>query len=513
MPGGIHPPIEAVLSWPVPHYDEPVTRPMVSTMLACILGPISLFVVFARLWVRVYMQHNPDLDDWAMLAAVPFIIALTIMLPLGSDRYGFNRHIWDTRPHYFVIQRKLILAIETTFCIGAGLIKISILLFYRRLSSRAVSTPFKWTTWISIVFIAAYSLAFSLVPIFGCNPISAFWNQVNIVYQFDKNYTYTCFDEAADVVTASAISTAQDLLTAVLPTFIYWHLQIPVRQKIALSFLFAIAYGVVALGAMRLYATWRIFYDSYDVTWVGWELWIWTLLELHVGVICANAPALKAFFRQFFKVPKSLAPSSAPWRSTNDPMTTSGGRSSVASTVLFWKKACRAEKGYISDPYNHTTTVDQHGRVRIKKETRISQSFTVHGVIPDTASIDDATQLADTDFEMGILRGGTPPRSSQASTSTSLSLLSSSFPSVEDDLYALPPMSSSSPSSTMPRHHHQHTPSHIANWRAFAPRTPSPVARRAQNTLKLFPANNDQGLRGDAPDWRSWSGGSDLRHR
>ncbi|PVI02442.1 hypothetical protein DM02DRAFT_492362, partial [Periconia macrospinosa] len=300
MPGGIHPPIEVILSWPVPNYDDPVTRPMVGTVLASIFGPISLFLVFARLWVRIYMQRNPDWDDWAMLAAVVIRACGVTHLCTASDRFRFNRHVWDVEPHYYVKQRKLILAIETLFCIGAGLIKISILLFYRRLSSRAISNKFKWTTWFTIGFIAAYSIAFSLVPIFGCQPISAFWDQINVTKQFDPNYKYKCFNEAADVVTANAISTAQDLLTAILPTFIYYHLQIPLRQKIALGFIFAIAYGVVALGAMRLYYTWQIFYGTYDVTWVGWELWIWTLLEIHVGVMCANAPALKAFFKHYF---------------------------------------------------------------------------------------------------------------------------------------------------------------------------------------------------------------------
>src|SRR5690242_20150035 len=40
---------------------------------------------------------------------------------------------------------------------------------------------------------------------------------------------------------------------------------------------------------------------TYDVTWVASEIWLWSLLELNIGCMCANAPALRILFE---KVPK-----------------------------------------------------------------------------------------------------------------------------------------------------------------------------------------------------------------
>ena len=184
-------------------------------------------------------------------------------------------------PQYYVVQRKLVLTIETVFCVASGLIKISILLFYRRLSSRVVSRTFQWATWISIYFIAAYSIAFTLVPIFICTPVSAFWDQNNIA-KIAEGYTYKCLNEGADVLAAGVISSIQDLLTALLPTFLYWNLKIPLRQKVALFGIFATGYCVVAIGVLRAYASWRIFFSTYDVTWVAGENFLWTMLELHM---------------------------------------------------------------------------------------------------------------------------------------------------------------------------------------------------------------------------------------
>lgn len=193
------------------------------------------------------------------------------------------------------------MAIYVLYSMASGLIKLSILLFYRRLSSRAISPAFRWTMRIAILVIGGYSIAFSIVPIFACRPISAFWDQVD----FDKlarGYKWTCINEGAEVVANGIISTVQDLVVAFLPTILCWNLQIPLRQKIALYSIFALGYTSVAVGAMRTYQAYRLFFTTYDVTWVASDAWLWSLLELHIGSMCANAPALKIFFEKVLKV-------------------------------------------------------------------------------------------------------------------------------------------------------------------------------------------------------------------
>jgi hypothetical protein len=47
------------------------------------------------------------------------------------------------------------------------------------------------------------------------------------------------------------------------------------QQKIALYFVFAVSYLAVALGAMRTYSSYRLFFETYDVTWVAGDIWLW----------------------------------------------------------------------------------------------------------------------------------------------------------------------------------------------------------------------------------------------
>ena len=70
MPGGIHPPLEVMATWPTPNYRHAVTRPQTMPILACVLGPITICLLLARLWVRICMQKNAGMDDWLMVAAL-----------------------------------------------------------------------------------------------------------------------------------------------------------------------------------------------------------------------------------------------------------------------------------------------------------------------------------------------------------------------------------------------------------------------------------------------------------
>ena len=299
-----------------------------------------------------------------------------------------------------VASRIYVLVILCTFCVAAGFIKISILLFYRRLSSRVVSNAFRWTTWLTISFIVGYTIAFTVAPILGCHPISAFWDQVDSSKIF-RGYTYRCFDEGADVFTASVISAFQDLITAVLPTFLFWDLRIPTRQKIALFGIFAIGYGVVALGILRAYYSWVTYYTSYDVTWVSWPMFLISMLELHVGCFCANAPTFKVFFNHFLgeRISSSIKRSHGSRKIDSNKSTTS---TLDKVGVFFSKNSGKSgsesgsfdKKGYISD-INTGVSVDAHGGVFVQKAFQIDSEPSVPARPASHATMRQSTDTAD----------------------------------------------------------------------------------------------------------------------
>jgi len=77
-----------------------------------------------------------------------------------------------------------------------------------------------------------------------------------------------------------------------LPTLI--QARLPPGQRIALMVLFGCGLFVVFGAIMRTYWIWVVVEETYDVTWEGFHLWIWTAVEVHLGLICGCIPCLKA---------------------------------------------------------------------------------------------------------------------------------------------------------------------------------------------------------------------------
>ncbi|PVH92815.1 hypothetical protein DM02DRAFT_477774, partial [Periconia macrospinosa] len=383
MPGGIHPPLEVIASWPAPNYHNPARRPRATTYLACVMSPIATFFIFARLWVRFYMQRNAGWDDWLMVAATPFIIALFVLIPYTADYPEPAMHIWDVDLTIFTRQRKLLLVIEEVFVVGTGLVKVSILLFFRRLGSRGVSKTFRIATWVAIITTALSTVAFAIAPLVGCRPLSAYWDQVDVI-KIATGYQYHCFDEAADITVAGIISTIQDVVATIFPNLIYWKAQIPIRQKVALFSIFAIGYVVAIFGALRTYSLAYLFYGTYDVSWQLWEIYNWATLELHFGILCANAPALKVFVKRYLNITeivrsKESSKSRSQQKSANSNNTNSSrptvpsskGTSSKGpgSKIAFWRNSF-AHHGYVSQPTQ--ISVDEHGGIRVNTDVDVT---------------------------------------------------------------------------------------------------------------------------------------------
>jgi hypothetical protein len=318
-------------------------------------------------------------------------------------------HIWDVDLTLFVIQRKLILTIEVLFVVGTGLVKVSILLFFRRLGSRGTSKAFRITTWVAIGFQIASTTAFFISPLAGCRPISAYWEQSSVI-NIALGRKFNCNNEGAALAAAGIVSTVQDVVCALLPNFIYWKATIPFRQKVALMAIFATAYGAAAFGALRTHATYVLFFETYDVSWQLWEIWNWTLLELHIGVICANAPAFKAFAKRYFDVKSLLsngqdssqAKSSQAKSSQTASQTNSNPLGKSRAKLAMWKSSL-ANHGYYSQETQ--LSVNDLGGVQVREE--LDEDTLNNPKNPEGSNWSHGHDTND-DFELGILKNAIP---------------------------------------------------------------------------------------------------------
>lgn len=70
MPGGIHPTLEVIASWPRPNYVNPERKGWGLVITTIVLFTLALFTVLARLWARFVLLRNPGLDDLVIVLAM-----------------------------------------------------------------------------------------------------------------------------------------------------------------------------------------------------------------------------------------------------------------------------------------------------------------------------------------------------------------------------------------------------------------------------------------------------------
>lgn len=136
------------------------------------------------------------------------------------------------------------MAIELSYMVGSTLVKISILFLYRRLAG-SITTKFVYGVWACMAFCIASFVAFLLAVFFTCSPTDR-----------DNN----CNDEGAILVSATAVSTIQDIIICFLPIFLIQNLHMPRRQKLALAGIFGLGLITSVCGVMRLYYLVMVYY-------------------------------------------------------------------------------------------------------------------------------------------------------------------------------------------------------------------------------------------------------------
>lgn len=127
--------------------------------------------------------------------------------------------------------------------VASTLIKVSILFLYRRLAG-SLTNKFVYAVWACMAFCIASFVAFLLAVFFICSPT-------------DRD---GCDDEGIVLVTATSVSTVQDLIISFLPVFLIRNLQMPRRQKLALGGIFGLGLLTTVCGIMRTYYLITVYY-------------------------------------------------------------------------------------------------------------------------------------------------------------------------------------------------------------------------------------------------------------
>jgi hypothetical protein len=126
-------------------------------------------------------------------------------------------------------------------------IKLSALIFYRRLVKETFSKRFLYITWVAIFALVASTIILFFAFITTCDPMDAYWKQVYPDYK--KLTKFTCRSQESLLV-INEISTGfniiSDIYSIVIPTLLVTKSRLTNRQRIAVMLLLGVGSMYVA---------------------------------------------------------------------------------------------------------------------------------------------------------------------------------------------------------------------------------------------------------------------------
>lgn len=119
------------------------------------------------------------------------------------------------------------MGITMTYCTSVSFAKLSILVFYLRLSPER---KFRIGVYALIGLTATYTVTYIVVILLVCRPVELNW---------DLSVEGECFSRMAPMMTLSVANIVIDFAILLIPVHVVVPLQMPRRQKVSLIFLFA----------------------------------------------------------------------------------------------------------------------------------------------------------------------------------------------------------------------------------------------------------------------------------
>lgn len=179
--------------------------------------------------------------------------------------------------------------------------KTSILVFYLTLGKN--QRVFRYCTYATLLVVNVAGLALTLLNLFRCHPISAGFMPVPVPLA-------QCTDIVVLYLSSSPVNISTDIAILFLPMPILTSMILPRKQKIILIVTFSFGVFVAVVDIIRiayLQSAFQIslselgtenpthtgFFRRGDFSWYASYSFMWSAIEVHVGIMCACVPALK----------------------------------------------------------------------------------------------------------------------------------------------------------------------------------------------------------------------------
>ncbi|KAF7125862.1 hypothetical protein CNMCM5793_002155 [Aspergillus hiratsukae] len=257
--------------------------------IAGVVGGVLAVLAFAlRMMARLPCCGGQfGMDDLAMIVTVSMVIPLSGLSVVLAD-LGLGKDMWTVPPDDITHILYIYFYDELLYLAIIPLTKISILLFYLRVFP---SNGFRMMTYVAIGLNTCYLIVFELISVFQCRPLQGAW-----LHWYGEGH-YSCNNINAQGWAAAAINMILDLIVMALPLRELYRLNLSWRKKILVMSMFSLGLFVTLVSIVRLNSLIH-FASTENLTWDYVEVGYWSTIEVHVGIICACLPAIRALMRR-----------------------------------------------------------------------------------------------------------------------------------------------------------------------------------------------------------------------
>jgi hypothetical protein len=214
-------------------------------------------------------------DDWCVLATLIAATPSAIITVIGTVKNGLGRDLWTLTPDEITNMLRYFYIMAWLYFTQLTLLKLTLLFFYIRVFP---AKPVQRLLWGTIIFTLLWGIAFIIVAIFQCRPISYFWTK------WDGMHHGTCLKINAITASNAAISIVLDFWILGVPLWQLWGLKLHWKKKIGVAMMFCVGTFVTVVSILRLQALVH-FAASSNVSWEFYDVSVWSTVEICVGIM------------------------------------------------------------------------------------------------------------------------------------------------------------------------------------------------------------------------------------
>ncbi|KAF9693650.1 hypothetical protein EKO04_008135 [Ascochyta lentis] len=291
---------------PVSRDDYPSRGPAVRATSAATLVLCSVFVIL-RLTSRFFVVKKTGWDDYTMFAAWLLAFGASFSIIFGTTK-GLGRHQDHIPDPWLEPMQQSAYAFSVLYNPALMATKTSILIFYLSLSK--TQKIFRWATIATLVVVNVGGLALTILNIVQCRPISAAWMS-------PVPATAHCTNIVTIYLSSAPLNIITDLAILFLPMPILTSMRLPRKQKIILVITFGFGIFVAIVDVVRIAylqdaqrATLLAAQadraesgtnqrNASDFSWYASLSFMWSTVEINLGIMCGCVPAMKPLVRRF----------------------------------------------------------------------------------------------------------------------------------------------------------------------------------------------------------------------